>query len=70
MEKYSEQIEKIMDDSDNLVSASWKDQKEGIHFIENPSYKKRVEKNLSKKEQLENEINLLRGEIQQRSEEI
>jgi len=32
-------MEKIMGDTDNLVSASWKDQKEGIIFVENPSYK-------------------------------
>lgn len=63
-------MEKIIEDQDNLVSVSWKDQKEGIVFVENPSYKQKVEKNLSKKEQLENEINNLKAEISQRTEEI
>lgn len=59
MENYSEQIEQIIEESDNLVKASWKDQKEGLKFVENPAYRRKIEKNLSKKEQLENEIRIL-----------
>lgn len=43
-------MEKIIGDTDNLISVSWKDQKEGIVFVENPAYKQKIEKNLSKKE--------------------
>lgn len=31
-------MENILEDTDNLVFISWKDQKEGIEFVENPVY--------------------------------
>ncbi len=35
-------MENIIEDTDKLVFVSWKDQKEGIVFLDNPSYKKKV----------------------------
>ena len=32
-------MENIIDDTDNLVFVSWKDQKEGILFFDNKAYK-------------------------------
>ncbi len=39
MKQYSKQMETIFQNSDNLGAISWKDQKEGIIFTENPNYK-------------------------------
>lgn len=63
-------MDKILEDSDKLIQLSWKDQKEGLEFIENPAYLRKMEKDLSKKEQLEIEIKNLEGEIMKRNEEI
>ncbi len=63
-------MENIIQDSDNLVFVSWKDQKEGIFFIENKSYKKKTEADLSKAEQLQREIDNVEKDIKKKNEDI
>ena len=60
--KQAKQMENIIDDTDNLVFVSWKDQKEGIIFFDNVAYKKQIEKDLSKQERLIKEIKQLEKE--------
>jgi hypothetical protein len=67
---YSKQMENIIDDTDNLVFVSWKDQKEGILFLDNCAYKKKQEGDLSKAQQLQREIEKLEKEIENRNDEI
>ena len=45
---YADTMDKIIEGSDNLVFATWKDQKEGIVFVENPAYKTKSKQDLSK----------------------
>ena len=53
IEKYAQQMDNIIEDTDKLVSISWKDQKEGIEFVENPGYKKKKSDDMSQAEELQ-----------------
>ena len=64
IKQYAQQMENILEDTDNLVFISWKDQKEGIEFIENPVYQKKESNNLTKAEQLEQEIQNIERDLQ------
>ncbi len=70
MDTYSEEIDKIINQTDNLVITCWKDQKENIKYEDNPSYKMKVTDSLSKAQQLEKEIKNLEEEISTRENEI
>ena len=56
IQNYANQLESIIEGSDKLVFATWKDQRENIHFVDNPAYKKKIEGELTKAQQIEAEI--------------
>jgi len=70
MKDYAKQIEKIIEGSNNLVFVTWKDQKEGILFTENPAYKSKNRGDLSKAQQIQSEIARVQAEVDRKNAEI
>jgi hypothetical protein len=70
MKEYAKQMEKIIEGSNNLVFLTWKDQKEGILFTENPAYKSKNRGDLSKAQQIQSEIGKVQTEIDRKNAEI
>ena len=70
MKLYAKQMEKIIAGSANLVFVTWKDQKEGILFTENPAYKSKSTSDLSKAQQIQYEINQYQEDINSKQKDI
>lgn len=70
IENYADQLEQIIDGTDRLVFMTWKDQKEGIRFVDNPAYKKKSEEELTKLQQIQVEIEKVENDIEKKSKEI
>ena len=70
IEGYANQLERIIEGTDKLVFMTWKDQKEGIQFIENPAYKKKSDVELTKVQQIQAEIEKVEDDINKKSKEI
>ena len=70
MKEYAKQIQTLVQDHSGLLSISWKDQKEGIMFTENPCYRVKDTKNVEKKERLKAEITDLGFEVSSRLADI
>ena len=63
MKKYAEQMEKIIEGADKLTFVTWKDQKEGILFVENPAYFNKNQVDIPKLQSLQNDIGKLNSNI-------
>ena len=70
IQNYADQLESIIEDSDKLVFATWKDQRENIHFVDNPAYKKKVEGELTKAQQIEAEIANVQEDIRKKLRDV
>lgn len=70
MENYASTMEKIIEGADRLVFVTWKDQKEGILFMDNPCYKKKAQVDLSKAQFIQAEIDKLEADIVKKNREI
>jgi len=70
IEGYAQQLEKIIEGTDKLVFMTWKDQKEGLKFIDNPAYKKKSTGEMSKVQQIQAEIEKVEEDITKKSKEI
>lgn len=67
---YAQKLEEIIQGTDKLVFATWKDQREGIKFVDNPAYNKKVEKDLSKAQRILSEIEKVEEDIKKKHQEI
>lgn len=70
MKIYTKQMENIIEGADKLKFVTWKDQKEGVLFVENPAFLKKNTHNLSKAEILKNDLDKLGGELNKQVKEI
>lgn len=70
IQNYANQLENIMDGADKLVFITWKDQKEGIQFVDNPAHKKKINTDLTKTEQIQAEIAKVEEDIKKKAKEI
>ena len=70
MKEYSKQMDKIIAGSTNLVFVTWKDQKEGILFTENPFYKLKTVSDMTKAQRVQHEITLNEEELNLKHKEI
>ena len=70
MKEYAKQMEKIIAGSANLVFVTWKDQKEGIMFTENPAYKSKSTSDMTKVQQVQYEINQYQEEVNSKQKDI
>ena len=65
VKKVAEKMERIIDQSDKLVFVTWKDQSEGIVFLQNPAYKSSyVKTDLSKGQKVQNDLTKLTEEVE------
>ena len=63
-------LETIIEKSDKLVVATWRDQRENIHFINNPAYKSRNDGELTKAQQIEAEIAKIEEDIIKKTKDV
>ena len=70
MKEYAHQMEKIIAGSANLVFVTWKDQKEGILFTENPAYKSKNVFDMTKVQQVQLELTEYQNEVNQKNKDI
>lgn len=70
IQSYANQLETIIEGSDKLVFATWKDQRENIRFIDNPAYKKKTENELTKVQQIEAEIANVEEDIRKKTKDV
>lgn len=63
MKKYTEQMENMIEGADKLKFVTWKDQKEGILFVENLFYSKKNTINIPKVQLLHDDIEKLDAEL-------
>ena len=70
MKEYAKQMENIIHDPDSLNFITWKDQKDGILFCENPAYKAKNRDDLNLTAVLKEEINQLLYEVASKSNDI
>ena len=65
MNGIASKMERIIDQSDKLVFVTWKDQSEGIVFLQNPAYKSSyVKTDLSKGQKVQNDLTKLTEEVE------
>ncbi len=69
LKQYTKDIEKLIVEQ-QPQNQKWKDQKEGIEYVVNPCYKVKGTSNLTKAQVLQNEINLIKLNIQKSSQNI
>lgn len=70
MKEYAKQMEKIIAGSANLVYITWKDQKEGILFTDNPAYKSKNLGDMTKVQKVQHEINQYQEEVSAKQKDI
>lgn len=70
IQDYAHQLETIIEGTDKLVFATYKDQKENIQFIDNPAYKKKSQGELTKAQQIQAEIAKVEEDIKKKEKDI
>ena len=71
IKQYAQTFEKIMDQTNKLVFVTWKDQQDGIIFVENPAFKSTAVKgDLSKGQQVQSDLTKLANEVEKNRKEI
>lgn len=71
MKEYVSQMENIIKESSNLVFITWKDQKDGILFSENPGYKpKKSEEDVGQLTALKEEVQELQNDLAKKNGDI
>ena len=70
MKEYAKQMEKIIAGSANLVYITWKDQKEGILFTDNPAYKSKSLADMTKVQKVQHEIQQYQEEVSSKQKDI
>lgn len=70
MMKYTTQMENIIEGADRLKFITWKDQKEGILFVENPAYRKKNIVDVPKAHILEKDVQKLDSEVEKHKADI
>ena len=68
--KYSENIEKVISETDKLTFATWSDQQRGILFVENPAFKSKYKGELTKHQEIERSLNSLMHSIESDKKEL
>ena len=67
---YAEQLEKMGDNGSALKHLTWKDQKEGILFTDNPAYTRRAAPDLPAAELVQRDLDKLNAELEKQSAEL
>ena len=71
MKEYVSQMENIIKESSNLIFITWKDQKDGILFSENPGYKpKKSEEDVGQLTALKEEVQELQNDLAKKNGDI